>query len=234
MEETNAEHCPLIISHDLKVERCFIWWECWGLWAQETASQELWENCSEEAGGTPGYIQVCDKGSRQSEHWRSDTNLENLAFYMWEGASLWAHWIHSFHKPRSYLGPHLFPSSPYGVGDVAEGCFLHSPSSSAITEGVDSVCWIEVLGAPIPVWDFPCSLVGKEFACNVRDPGLIPGLGGSPERGNGSPLQYSSLENPMDRGAWWATVHGVKPPMAVTFLVYWYGRRYFHFHNVKS
>ena len=47
---------------------------------------------------------------------------------------------------------------------MAEGCFLHSPSSSAITEGVDSICCIEVLGAPIPVLDFPCSLVGKEFA----------------------------------------------------------------------
>ena len=90
--------------------------------------------------------------SRQFEHRRSDTNLENFAFYVWEGASLWTHWIHSFHMLRSYLGPNLFPSSPYGVGDVAEGCFLHSPSSSAITEGVNSVCWIEVLGAPILVW----------------------------------------------------------------------------------
>ena len=46
-------------------------------------------------------------------------------------------------------------------------------------------------------------------ACNVGDPGSIPGLGRSPVAGNGNPLQYSGLENPMDRGAWWATVHGV-------------------------
>ena len=45
-------------------------------------------------------------------------------------------------------------------------------------------------------------------ACNVGDLGSIPGSGRSPE-GNGNPLQYSCLENPMDRGAWWATVHGV-------------------------
>ena len=45
---------------------------------------------------------------------------------------------------------------------------------------------------------------------NVRDPGLIPGLGRSPGEENGYPLQYSCLENSMDRGAWLATVHGVK------------------------
>ena len=42
-----------------------------------------------------------------------------------------------------------------------------------------------------------------------RDAGSIPGLGRSPGEGNGNPLQYSCLENPMDGGAWWATVHGV-------------------------
>ena len=50
---------------------------------------------------------------------------------------------------------------------------------------------------------------GKESACNAEDPGAIPGLGRSPGEGNGNPLQYSSLENPMDRGTWAATVHGV-------------------------
>ena len=49
----------------------------------------------------------------------------------------------------------------------------------------------------------------KVSACNVGDLGLIPGSGRSPGEGNGNPLQYSYLENPMDRGAWWATVHGV-------------------------
>ena len=49
---------------------------------------------------------------------------------------------------------------------------------------------------------------GKEPTCNARDLGLIPGLGSCPGEGNGSPLQYSGLENSMDRGVWWATVHG--------------------------
>ena len=50
---------------------------------------------------------------------------------------------------------------------------------------------------------------GKEPACNAGDLGLIPGLGRSPGEKNGYPLQYFFLENPMDRGAWWATVHGI-------------------------
>ena len=49
----------------------------------------------------------------------------------------------------------------------------------------------------------------KESACNVGDLGSVPGLGRSPAGGHGNPLQYSCLENPMDRGAWQATVHGI-------------------------
>ena len=56
---------------------------------------------------------------------------------------------------------------------------------------------------------YPFSSVGKESACNSGDPGLIPGLGRSPGEGNGNPLQYSCLENSMDKGAWQVTVHGV-------------------------
>ena len=49
----------------------------------------------------------------------------------------------------------------------------------------------------------------KEAACNLGDLGSIPRLGRYPGGGHGNPLQYSCLENPMDRGDWWATVHGV-------------------------
>ena len=51
--------------------------------------------------------------------------------------------------------------------------------------------------------------IRKDSARNAGDPGLIPELGGSPGEGNGKRLQYSCLENPMDRGAWRVTVHGV-------------------------
>ena len=53
---------------------------------------------------------------------------------------------------------------------------------------------------------FPGSSDGKESACNVGDLGSVPGLGRSPQEGNGYPFQHSCLENSMDRGAWQATV----------------------------
>jgi len=56
---------------------------------------------------------------------------------------------------------------------------------------------------------FPCALVVQNPPANAGDVGSIPGLGRSPEEGNGNPLQYSCLGNPMDRGAWWARVYGV-------------------------
>ena len=56
----------------------------------------------------------------------------------------------------------------------------------------------------LPRW-----LTGKESACNEGDSGMIPGSGRSPGEGNGNPLQYSCLENSMDRGVWRATIHDV-------------------------
>ena len=56
---------------------------------------------------------------------------------------------------------------------------------------------------------FPGGTDGEEAACSAGNLGSIPGLGGSPGEENGNPLQNSCVENPMDRGAWWATVHGV-------------------------
>ena len=59
------------------------------------------------------------------------------------------------------------------------------------------------------IMGFPGGSAGKESACNAEYLGLIPGLGRSPGEGNGNPLQYSCLENSMDRGTWQATVHGI-------------------------
>jgi len=56
---------------------------------------------------------------------------------------------------------------------------------------------------------FPGGSAGKESACSAGDLDSIPGLGRCPGGGHGNPLQYACLENPTDRGAWWATVHGV-------------------------
>ena len=58
-------------------------------------------------------------------------------------------------------------------------------------------------------WEAQVAQMVKNLPANSRDASLIPGSGTSSGEGNGTPLQYSCLENPMDRGAWWATVHGV-------------------------
>ena len=63
----------------------------------------------------------------------------------------------------------------------------------------------------LPRW-----LRGKESACQAGDPGSIPGLGRSPVKGSGSSLQYSCQENPMDRGAWQATVYRVIEELDMT------------------
>ena len=73
-------------------------------------------------------------------------------------------------------------------------------------------CWAGVKTDQEEMGTWPRWSSGKESACNARDTGdlgSIPGLGRSPGVGNGNPLQYSCLENSMDRGAWRATVHGV-------------------------
>ena len=63
---------------------------------------------------------------------------------------------------------------------------------------------------------FSGSSVVKNLPANARDTSLIPGLGRSSGAGKRNPLQYSGLGNPMDRGAWWATVHGVSKELDTT------------------
>ena len=78
-------------------------------------------------------------------------------------------------------------------------------------ESTKTSFWVFVFGfAAVLPWKggFPGSLDGKEPACNTGYLGFIPGSGRFPGKENGDPLQYSCLENPMDRGAWQATIHG--------------------------
>ena len=68
----------------------------------------------------------------------------------------------------------------------------------------------------VPSMGFPGGSVVKNPPANAGDVGLIPGSGRSPGEGNGNPLQYSCLENPMDGGAWQATVHKVSKESIMT------------------
>ena len=67
------------------------------------------------------------------------------------------------------------------------------------------VCFLKIWW----IWGFLGGSVVENLLANEGDLGLIPGLGRSPREGNGNPLQYSCLGNPLDRGALWAAVHGV-------------------------
>ena len=85
-----------------------------------------------------------------------------------------------------------------------------SQKSSILLDDQDKTPVHQSLGS------FPNSSVSKESVCKAGDPGSIPGLGRSPRGGNGNPLQQSCLENSMDRGAWWAPVHGVTKELDIT------------------
>ena len=87
-------------------------------------------------------------------------------------------------------------------------CTLYEVQTSASVDKV-SLDTVSTACLHIVYGSIPGGSDGKGFACNVGDPGLILGSGRSPGEGNGKPLQYSIPENPMDRRAWRATVHGV-------------------------
>ena len=76
---------------------------------------------------------------------------------------------------------------------------------------------INIERSTLHIKGFPGGSDSKESACKSRRHGLIPGLGKSPGEGNGNPLQYSCLENPMDKGTWWTpTIHGVTKELDMT------------------
>ena len=111
---------------------------------------------------------------------------------------------------------HLAPQNSTRLALQPFWLLLHSPFVSRNTASIflrahhfctftQLVLWL----APFHVSGLPWSSNAKESACNAGDPGLSPGVGRSPGEGNGNPLQDSCLENPMDRGAWCATVHGL-------------------------
>ena len=97
-------------------------------------------------------------------------------------------------------------SSIHGIFQQESWSGVPLPSPGTMATGLHSYYKVYRLHSYM---GFPTNSVSKESTCNAGDPGLVPGLGKSSGEGNGNPLQYSSLENPMDRGAWRSTVHVV-------------------------
>ena len=92
---------------------------------------------------------------------------------------------------------------------VAKPCLALCDPMDCSTPGFLVLHYLLEFSQTHVLWGFPGSSDGEEFACNAGDLDLIPGLERSLGEGNGNPLQYSCLENTMDRGARWATVHRV-------------------------
>ena len=123
--------------------------------------------------------------------------------------------INTLRKKNGYLGLRLYfvvllllnltKQISWDCGCYKRGLSLYEKVSSLLPSVTLSSIWESI----VSLRGFPGGSDSKESTCNVGDLGSIPGLGGSPGVGDGNPLQYSSLENSRDRGAWQATVHGV-------------------------
>ena len=97
----------------------------------------------------------------------------------------------------------------YKMGIKVVPTHKHHKSMSICLLNIRILFEVSLLGFFGREGDFPSGLVSEESTSNSGDPGSMPGSGRSPGEGNGNPLQYSSLENPMNRGAWQATGHQI-------------------------
>ena len=105
---------------------------------------------------------------------------------------------------RGFLGSHESHQCYFYSGD---GIDPSSQGQGCVPQGTDGMALLGLCGQV--GMGFPGGSKGKDPTYNVGDLGSSPGSGRSPGEGNGNPLQYFCLENPMDRGAWRATAHGV-------------------------
>ena len=162
-------------------------------------------------------------GLRSMGSWRVGYNwMTNTFTFLYVFLSLSIFSTYSFFLPVCLSIHPSISKQPTSMGriDFHKGIDL-SPSLTLLWDHSQSSLSLESLWLPMlkesPYiflsWSysyrFPNGSEGKESACNAGDTGSIPESGRSPGGGNGNPLQYSCLGNPMDRGAWWASVRGV-------------------------
>ena len=129
----------------------------------------------------------------------------SVLHYLQEFTLIHVHWVDDAIQPSH---PPL-PSSPFAF-DLSQhqGLFQWVGFSHQVAKALELQLKLQSFQFKVEM-GFPGGSDGKESACNAGDLGSIPGLGRSPREGNDNPLQYTCLENPMGRGAWQATVHGV-------------------------
>ena len=124
------------------------------------------------------------------------------------------------HSEDEHAAHRLFVS----LAPATESLDPNSPDLPKLRIFAASFCYLVCIQSFLlsDYWQgFPGGLMGKESACSVGEPCSIPGLGRCPGKGNGKPLQYSCLENPVDGGAWLATVHGVAKSRARLSNYHW-------------
>ena len=109
--------------------------------------------------------------------------------------------------PNTVYALNVNPSPSLGSGNSCYPHFTDVATGDHKVPWKEQQSWILSPHSPGPI--FRKWLRVKNLPATAGDPGSIPGLERSPGGGHGNPLQYSCLENPTDRGAWWATVHGV-------------------------
>ena len=141
---------------------------------------------------------------------------DSLSLWLWECTS-WGTGFYFHVTTWEGMSSKLFDWDPGlernrgGWEDLDASCGSQLPClftySHIIIEGVST--GLGPQNSVLPNWGCPGGSDNKESSCNAGDPGSIPGSGRSPGEGNSNPFQYSCLENPLDREAWWATVHGV-------------------------
>ena len=186
-----------------KVSLCDYQDACYILWEKKNTPNQWGEWVSLEINVVYRWLQVKWSSSMRLFSQASSGEEWSMGMCLAHREALCHHWPEMTRPTqRSSL---LFPWSHLGewhhhpLGPQSRMLLLSTPSPTSIQ-------------SPSPdkhVFSINNSWLGKESACSAGDPGSIPGSGGSPGEGNGNPLQYSCLKNPMDRGAWQATVHAV-------------------------
>ena len=113
--------------------------------------------------GKSGFIQVCNKGSRQSEHQRSGIKLRKLVFCVWEDVSLWAHWIHYFNLRLSYLGPNPISLFSLRSGRCVRELLLAFPCPLFTTPPVpQQSAWVSVACSGSQFWESSFTFGGQK------------------------------------------------------------------------